>query len=287
MAKEFIYKAFVVEDEQTGGNSALVVLDADDLSDTDKQKIVKKSDLKDVVFVNKPTSAKAHFKLDYFMAGAQTLISGHPTVAAFACMFDQGIIEEGAFSIELMNGHMVYVAYKNGIVYLEQEHPVYEEPSMEDIMSILDATGITLADLIPSLMPMLVEATNKSMVVGVKNMAVLKSITPNFEALKSISKELEVVGFIFYTSETVHEKNDFSTRVFAPLCGVDEDSASGTMAGALACYVYDLQESDQHTFSIEQGYLMTPACPSFVKVYMETEERKFSGPRVGGMARPA
>jgi PhzF family phenazine biosynthesis protein len=287
MAKEFIYKAFVVENEKTGGNAALVVLEAGDLSDHDKQQIAEKSDLKDVVFVSKPTSPKAHFKLDYFMAGEQTLISGHPTIAAFACMFDQGVIQEDAFSVELMNGRFVYVAYKEGKVYLEQEHPVYEEPSMEDIMSILSATGMALTELIPNHMPMLVEATNKCMVVGVKTMNGLKSLKPDFTALTNISKELGIVGFLFYTSETVHPENDFSTRVFAPICGVDEDSASGTLAGALACYVYDLQESEQDTFSIEQGYLLNPPCPSFVKVYMETEGRKFLGPRVGGMARPA
>lgn len=287
MFKEFIYNAFIVENEDTGGNVAHVVLDADDLSDDEKAEFAQKSDYRDVVFVSQSTLKRAHFKLDYFMAGERTLISGHPTIAAFACMFDEGIIKEDAFSVELMNGHVVYVAYKDGKVFLEQEHPVYEEPSMENIMSILDATGITLADLIPNHMPMLVLASNKSMVVGVKSLNVLKSLQPNFEKLKEISKELETVGCIFYSNETVHDQNDFSTRVFAPLYGVNEDSASGTLAGALACYMYDLQEAEQDTFAIEQGYLMNPPQPSFVKVYMETEERKFSGPRVGGRARPA
>lgn len=285
MTQEYIYNAFVVESEKTGGNPAHVYLEADDISETEMKDIAQKAKYKDVVFVKKPTIQRAHFKLDYFMAGERTLISGHPTIAAFACMHDKAGLEEGAYSIELMNGRVVYVAYKEGKVYLEQEHPVYEEPSMDDIMAILDATGITLADLIPNHMPMLVLASNKSMVVGVKDMATLKKLQPNFDRLKEISEELEVIGFIFYTTEVVNKGNDFSTRVFAPLVGVDEDSASGTLAGALACYIYDLQEAEQDTFAIEQGYLLDPPVPSFVKVYMETEERKFLGPRVGGSAR--
>ncbi|MEC8066340.1 MAG: PhzF family phenazine biosynthesis isomerase [Pseudomonadota bacterium] len=287
MAKEFIYDAFVVEGEENSGNAAHIYLDADDLTAEDKASLAKKSSLKDVVFVSKPTLARAHYKLEYYMDGEQTLISGHPTIAAFACMYENSSMSEGAYSVELVNGRIVYVAYKDGKVFLEQEHPVYEEPSMEDIMSILDATGLTLADLIPNHMPMLVLASNKSMVVGVKSMDKLKAIQPSFEKLKNISEELEVVGFIFYTAETVHEDSDFSTRVFAPAVGVNEDSASGTLAGALGCYIYDLQEAEQDTFSIEQGYFMEQPRPSFVKVYMETEERKFLGPRVGGMARQA
>lgn len=287
MTQEFIYNAFVVETEKTGGNPAHIYLDADDLSEDDMKALAEKSEYKDVVFVRKPTIARAHYKLDYYMAGERTLISGHPTIAAFACMHDKLNLEEGAYSIELMNGRVVYVAYKEGKVYLEQEHPVYEEPAMADIMAIMDATGVTLADLIPNHMPMLVSATNKSMVVGVKTMDKLKAISPNFDKLKNISDELEVIGFIFYTPEVVNEGSDFSTRVFAPAAGVDEDSASGTLAGALACYIYDLQESEQDTFAIEQGYLMDPPQPSFVKVYMETESRKFLGPRVGGQAREA
>tara|TARA_R110000868_G_scaffold218576_2_gene469287 strand:+ start:208873 stop:209739 length:867 start_codon:yes stop_codon:yes gene_type:complete len=284
--KSYIYNAFIAPDEEVGGNTATVILDADTLSGSEKEKIVADATTKDVVFVLKPTKERADLRLEYFVNGQTMVISGHATIAAIGCMFDNDLLGEGSLSLELMNGHIVYASYKDGMAYLEQEHPSYEEPSMEDIMSVLLAAGLSMTDVLPGYMPMVVCATNRSFVVGVQNLKILAKMKPDFEKLSALSRELDIIGFVFFSPETVHKENDFSTRVFAPAYGINEDSASGTLAGALGCYVYDLQESEQDTFYVEQGYFMEPKRPSFVKVYMETEGRKFLGPRVGGIANP-
>ncbi|MFT7143987.1 MAG: PhzF family phenazine biosynthesis protein [Alphaproteobacteria bacterium] len=287
MTKTYIYNAFIAPKEEVGGNPATVVLNADGLSDAEKKKIVAGAQTDDTVFVLKPTKDRADFRLQYFINGEEMLLSGHATVAAVTCMKECGSLESGRYTLELMNGRFIHLSSKAEKVFLEQEHPIYEEPSMDDIMAVLTAAGVPMPSVLPGYMPMVVCATNRSFVIGVKDLETLKSIKPDFDKLAEISEGLDIVGFLFFSPETVHEENDFCIRVFAPAVGVNEDSASGTLAGALGCYVYDLQESEQERFNIEQGYFMEPERPSFVTVYVETEGRKFLGPRVGGTAKKA
>lgn len=282
-----IYNAFIAPDENFGGNPSTVVLEADGLSEPEKNKILKNSETKDVVFVSKPTSKRADFRFQFFTNSEEIIISGHSSVAAFAALREHEMIEEGNFAIELVNGGIACASNRGGETYIEQQHPIYEEPSMDDIMSVLTATAVPMPNVLHGFMPMVVCSTSRSFVIGVKDLKTLENMKPDFEKLKKISADLDIIGFVFFSPETLYEKNDFSTRVFAPVVGVNEESASGTLAGALGCYVYDLQESEQDKFLIEQGYFMDPKKPSFIKVYMETEGRKFSGPRVGGFSKKA
>lgn len=285
MTSQFVYAAFIAPDADKGGNPATVILDADALSADEKLSMAQAATTKDVVFVLSPTLERANYRFEYFIDNQPALICGHASVAALKCLKEQKSVEDGAYGIELSNGHIVYGALKDDKAYLEQEHPVYEEPALEDITALLMATQTAMTDILPGQMPMLVMASNRSLVVGVKNLDALKRVKPDFDKLKQISESLDVVGILFFSPETVNEENDYSTRVFAPRFGVNEESASGTLAGALGCYVFDLLESEKHKFMVEQGYFMEPAMPSLVNVYMETDERKFGGPRVGGLAK--
>lgn len=82
----------------------------------------------------------------------------------------------------------------------------------------------------------------------------LEAIAPDFERLAELSKENNVVGVHAFT---LMNDPDITAicRNFAPLYGIDEESATGTSSCALACYLFKYdQKKSQYVF--EQGYNM-------------------------------
>src|SRR5437868_497196 len=64
------------------GNPAAVVFDADDLPAETMQKIAREMNLSETVFVLKPTSAAADYRVRIFTPMSELPFAGHPTVAA-------------------------------------------------------------------------------------------------------------------------------------------------------------------------------------------------------------
>ena len=68
-------------------------------------------------------------------------------------------------------------------------------------------------------------------------------------------------------------------RNFAPLYGIDEESATGTSNCALACYLFHYGIKQQQ-YIFEQGYELNN--PSRIIVNIENDGTEITGVRVGG-----
>ena len=87
-----VVNAFVVDGQ--GGNPAGVVLDADDLSETDMQAVAARVGLSETAFVSR--SDIAGFKLDFFTPNRRIAHCGHATIATFSHLAAQGRVTDGA-----------------------------------------------------------------------------------------------------------------------------------------------------------------------------------------------
>src|SRR5687767_10829717 len=89
-----ILNAFV--DNNTGGNPAGVVLNADNLTNDQKLKIAANIGLSETAFVSK--SDIASFKLDFFTPTRQIAHCGHATIATFSYLSQSGLIKSSLSS---------------------------------------------------------------------------------------------------------------------------------------------------------------------------------------------
>ncbi|TBX66142.1 PhzF family phenazine biosynthesis protein [Flavobacterium silvisoli] len=228
-----IINAFV--DNNAGGNSAGVVLNADHLSNKQKLSIAQKIGLSETAFVSKSTLAD--FKLDFFTPKRQIAHCGHATIAVFSYLSQLNLIQNSISSKETIDGTRDILITEN-LAFMEQKTPYYQEvPALEQ--KILQSLGITGNDILSEAPISLVNTGNSFIIVPVKNATTLKNIKPDYDLINQISEELDLVGFYIFCTETSHRERVASTRMFAPRYGIDEEAATGMAAGPLACYLFD------------------------------------------------
>lgn len=277
--KVAIVNAFVDGDE--GGNPAGVVLDADNLSQEQKQGLAMKVGLSETAFVSE--SDTADFKLEFFTPQKQIAHCGHATIATFSHLSQLGRVSSGDTSKETIDGNR-RIEVMGDFAYMEQTRPKYQDVSHEST-GIYEAAGVNEDTAVSA--PVIVNTGNSFLIQGVKSIKDLESLTPELNNIEEISERYDLIGFYIYTLETNVAGRDASARMFAPRYGINEESATGMAAGPLACFLHDHLKMNQETFHIEQGYSMQPASPSCIKVVLERKENAIVSLKAGGVGKPS
>lgn len=278
--KEVILKiVYAFSISGTGGNPAGVVLNADTLSNKEKQSIATKAGLSEVAFVSK--SISADFKLEFFTPTRQIAHCGHATIATFTYLKQEGFIKGERSSKETIDGNRD-IYFKNGFAYMEQKAPVYKNTDSE-LPEILESLNLTKEDLLKGYSPTIVNTGNSFLIVPVANSKILKKIKPSLEKIKTYSEKHNLIGYyVFCLSE--EQGIAATTRMFAPLYGIDEESATGMAAGPLACYLFDNHFTKETELTIKQGEYMAKPSSSRINVSLELEEDKIKKLFAGGDA---
>ncbi|ALS98718.1 PhzF family phenazine biosynthesis protein [Lacimicrobium alkaliphilum] len=277
--KVAIVDAFV--DGDKGGNPAGVVLDADQLSGKQKLEIASKVGLSETAFVSKSDSAD--FKLDFYTPQKQIAHCGHATIATFSLLSQQGLVPNKNTSKETIDGNRD-IEVMGDFAYMGQTAPEYNAPVL-DHSEVYAAAGVSDSRVLCA--PAIVNTGNSFLIIGVKTLSDLASLTPDYQKIEAISEEYDLIGFYVFTPETNKSGRDASTRMFAPRYGIQEESATGMAAGPLACYLYQFMGMHQQIFLIEQGYSMQPPSPSCIEVVLEREGEKITGLKAGGTGKPS
>ncbi|GLU45245.1 PhzF family phenazine biosynthesis protein [Allomuricauda sp. NBRC 101325] len=265
----------------TGGNPAGVVLNDDTFSAKEKQHIARKVGLSETTFISK--SPISDFKLEFFTPNKQIAHCGHATVASFSLLREKGLIGDDRSSKETIDGTR-NIHFDGDKVFMEQAQPVFTRLEIiED--RVFDALGITRKDLATNLRPMKVSTGNAFVVVPLKSVDLLASLTPDSNAIIELSKHLGLVGlypFVLGDDGRV----DAQARMFAPLYGIPEEAATGMAAGPLACYLHSqVQPKDQ--FVIKQGEFMEVPSPSLIYVQLNLVDGDINNLFAGGTAYTA
>jgi len=244
------------------------------LSAEKKQAIATAAGFPETAFVS--VSQFADYKLDFFTPVKQIPHCGHATIATFSYLKEVGRIAGEYSSKETIDGCRSIV-FKDGQAFMEQKAPRFEYPS-HDLEIILRSLQIGEKDLLPGLMPAIVNTGNAFLIIPIRDEAILSDIRYNREVVNQLSASYGLIGFYLYT----HSNHfDATTRMFAPYYGIDEEAATGMAAGPLACYLREKEKKDQLKFRIEQGRFMELPSPSLIEVYLELTgghiERLFAG----------
>src|SRR5581483_413324 len=212
----------------SGGNSAGVVFDADDLSNQQMLATAAKLGYSETAFVSK--SAKATHKVQFFTPTEEVDLCGHATIATWALMFQKGIHKSGTYSQETLAGLLGIDIADTGIVYMQQTLPKFYERVLAD--ETLPVLGIPESGLNNVLKPQVVSTGLKDLLVPVKDKDILYTMQPDFGAMTALSEKYDVTGLHVFC--LLHGQESLAiARNFAPRVGIPEESATGTSNGAL------------------------------------------------------
>ena len=254
-----------------GGNKAGVYLFADDLSKDDMQNIAKEVGYSETAFVL--DSDVADFRVRFFTPTSEVDLCGHATIATFNLLRDLKIIQEGIYTQETKAG-ILELSIESQRVFMEQHKPYFDH--LVEIDALVECfDGLEFS---PILKPQIVSTGLREIFLPVKNIEVLNQIKPNFNQIIKTSRKFHVIGIhAFALDKTV----DAYGRNFAPALGINEESATGTSNGALACYLYQ-HLVQKNEFILRQGYSMNQ--PSEVLTRLNIKDKQIDRVWVGGSA---
>jgi PhzF family phenazine biosynthesis protein len=280
-----IVNAFV--DGAEGGNPAGVVLEAEHLSQQEKQTTAAKVGFSETAFVS--SSKIADFKLEFFTPVCRIADCGHATVAAFSYLAQLGKIPGNRTSKEIISGRRdIFIS--GDTVSMEQIPPRYIPLTREnktggpDSTAVLSSLGLQPRDLLKGQEPVIANNGFNCLIVPLKDEAALLRIRPGFKAIEEIGKALDLVEYYVFSPDTRRPGRDAGARMFAPMIGIPEEAATGMAAGPLACFLYDYLNIKKNSFIIEQGHLMNPPSPSVLNAQLFLEQDRVTGLLVGGRA---
>jgi PhzF family phenazine biosynthesis protein len=260
-----------------GGNPAGVVLESVGLTEEDMREIARIVGFSETAFVF--PSTEADYQIRYFTPNEEVDVCGHATIATFSLLLKKNLIQQGTYSINTKSGLLNVTVNADQSVFLEQNRPIFKEilPSKEIVRSL----GIQEDQLMPHFPIQIVSTGLPDIIIPVKNLSVLKQLNPNYSLIKEISKRYNVTGYHVFTLETILPESTSHCRNFAPLYGINEESATGTANAALACYLAT-HYKEKNSFLFEQGYVMD--LPSEIAVNIFFHENEITNVQVGGLA---
>jgi PhzF family phenazine biosynthesis protein len=220
-----VVNAFVKDGN--GGNPAGVVLDADKISDRERQKIAAKLGFSETVFVERLRDV---FKLRFFTPTTELDLCGHATIATFGYLFDQHRVGVGRTKMETLAGPLGIEILRDGLVLMEQNRPAFgKKAPLRAVGAALGGAKILDARVVSTGLP--------DLLAEVESREALLSLKPDLAAIKKLTVGCKA------TSLHVFAKGAGAVtaycRDFAPAVGIDEESATGTASGALACHLFD------------------------------------------------
>ncbi|AIY76652.1 PhzF family phenazine biosynthesis protein [Bacillus anthracis] len=251
-----VYVASAFSKDHKGGNKAGVVFNENNtLTTIQKMAIAKQLGYAETAFISE--SEIADYKFEYFTPKEEVDLCGHATIGSFVILMHLNKLCQNRYTIETNSG-VLTITIKDDIIFMEQNKPIfYDVVSPNEFIDCFDMKAID--DKYPI---QIVSTGLKDILIPIKNETRLHTLQPNFEKIKEISKYYNVVGMHLYT----FNDNRIICRNFAPLYDINEEAATGTSNGALACYLYEQHNLQKEVYVFEQGYSLRSPSEILVKL---------------------
>lgn len=263
-----------------GGNAAGVVI-YDSLSENIMQSIASELCFSETAFVK--MISPEFFSIRYFTPNSEIELCGHATIASFKVLLSVGLVEKNrTYKIKTLSGTLS-VHLDKDLIFMEAGAPelnsVLEKYSIERLCASIEIYPSELGDISFNLKPQIVSTGLKDIILPVKSRVSLNRIKPDFKALTELSRNLGVVGIHAFTLDST----EFTAkcRNFAPLYGINEESATGTSNASLTYYLIknDVIKDLNTTYVFSQGENMGMSSLIYAKI-VENDGTIFVGGNV-------
>lgn len=275
MTEIYVVSAFCKDGK--GGNLAGVVVDTADLTREKKQEIAAKMGFSETVFVSEDSDAD--YRLEYFTPADEVPLCGHATIAAFSLMHQLGMLDRRNVWIATQSGKLRISVEADGLILMEQNAPEFYKILPEsELSACMEENVMAVRDTLPIQM---VSTGLKDILVPIDGAEELARLKIRLSKLEDLSRKRNAVGAHAFALCPEGEVTAIC-RNFAPLYGIDEESATGTSNCALACYLYHYGIR-QERYVFEQGYSL--GSPSRIVVHLKTDGETIREVFVGGYGR--
>lgn len=261
------------------GNPAAVVLDAGGLSDSQMQAIAREMNLSETAFVSPADMPGADFRLRWMTPGVEVNFCGHATVATVHVMQQVGRLPSGRVVFQTRKG-LLPVAVEDGWIWLEPA-VIEPQPANEDLAQLLDAFGLSAADLADWAPPVI--GGERDILIPCRTLDALRRAVPEGARLTALGRERGWRAYCLTTLETIEPSSSTHTRFFAPQSGVLEDPVTGSVHASLAVYVTGAGQAPDR-FIAEQGDLIGRPGRLRIEVERPSPGAKPTRVRIGGQA---
>jgi trans-2,3-dihydro-3-hydroxyanthranilate isomerase len=278
------YQVDVFTDHIFGGNPLAVFPQSQCLQEEYLQKIAREMNLSETTFVYPSSMEEADFDVRIFTPTQELPFAGHPTLGTAYILREKGYITP--------NHRPIRLNFKVGVITVWQENgknfmlhpPAKTLHTLDRSEKIAQSLGLNVS-LLDEMAPIQVVSTGlPALIVPVKTLQAMQDIVVNPSILQEVLQPLGVDMIYPFCRETLNDKNTVHARAFAPMLGITEDPATGSVAGAMGAYWSNLNDERVINMLIEQGFEM--GRPSLISVEINKEVGETTKIRVGGETQP-
>jgi PhzF family phenazine biosynthesis protein len=221
------------------GNPAGVVLEADALPAEGMQALARELNNGDTAFVLRPDADDHDLRVRFFTPRREVSFVGHATLAAHAVLAalkldprrrqkqSSGIIE-----VDSIAG-----AWPPRIAIHLPPPTLRRTLNEPELSAVLDALGLTRADLDARCPPMLGGESSTRLLIGVEHGRTLARLQPDLARLTALSEQLGAPGYFLFSCRPTLADVYTEARMFCPALGFPEDPVSGNAHAMLGVYL--------------------------------------------------
>jgi len=277
--------------ERFCGNPAVVVLDADVLTDEDMHRIAREINGTEVAFVLGSESSDHDVEIRFFSPNREVAFVGHATVAAhYVRAMVNGVPK--AKVRQKSGGGIVEVEVTGKPpdlrVTVSQSPATFGPVIPENRRSpVLDALGISSSSLHADCPMQVMSRASTRLMIGLQSPAMLESLRPQMDALVHLTPHVGADGFFVFALDADATGVTTESRMFCPVIGIPEDPVSGNAHGMLGVYLlhHGLLQAGADgiaRFTGRQGRFVDR--PGTVNVEVTASGKRATGVRVSGDA---
>lgn len=255
-----VYHVDAFTTQKFGGNTAGVVLDAEQLTEKEMQNIAMELNLPESVFLLPTEKKDVDYKVKYFTPAEEIDFCGHATVGLtwlLSTEFGLGENQDGiVLETNIGNIPVVWHKEEGQVVSVEMTQVVPKTKDISiDLNELSQLIGVQTEQINLDYPIKLANTGNWHLLVPIKEQRNIDEAMPNMAALAKHNKDHAISTTHLYAFKT--EKDvDIYTRDFAPGIGINEDPVTGSANGALAGFLYlegFISQTETTTLKIAQG----------------------------------
>lgn len=272
-----------------GGNPCAVVLDAENLTDSQMQRLAREFNQSETAFVR--GTAATGFSARYFTPAEEIPLAGHPTIATITALLHTGRLPltgpRLTLPLTLLHGPVQIdveaptAAVGLPRVLMTQRRPVFGQ--LHDLAVVAPLFGLTPADVLPGAPIQTVSTGTPQLMLLLRDHAALRrACLADADGLDRYRAASDFFSSHLFCLGGATTAGHTFARHFCTPPDVVEDPVTGSATGGMAAYLWHYGHLAAPSFVAEQGHWMgRPGC---VQVHINGPREAIGSVQIGGTA---
>lgn len=235
-----VYQVDAFTTEKFTGNPAGVVIDADNLSENQMQKIARELNNSETAFLLRAEDDSHDFGIRYFTPTVEVPSCGHATIASHYVRSLVLNLNPGNYKHKIKIGVLDADISKDEHgtkVIMTQGSPQFLDVLNDNQTERLyKGLGLSKNDVAEGLPHQIVDTGHSKVMVAIKSRNKLHSIEPDQLTLSELSREINCNGYYVFTTDAEADDYFAHGRMFAPVIDIKEDPVTGNANGPMGAY---------------------------------------------------